>query len=119
MLSRISVSTALFVAGSFHVYSKWFASVGRELEYCVVCISKVSEGEKLRWLRCGHGFHACCIDAWLEVGTTCPICRVDVAPDRCFLVSCMGCLAKRVVKWVENPLSSEFTLAFCESIGLA
>ncbi|KAK8664473.1 hypothetical protein V6N13_084262 [Hibiscus sabdariffa] len=123
-LSGISVSTALssvlVVSGCFHVYKKLFTSIGsssRGVEYCVVCMSKVSKGEKLRWLRCRHCFHDSCIDAWLKVGTTCPICRADVAPKRSILVSSTVSLAKRAVKWIKNPLSSELTLAFCESFG--
>ncbi|XP_039009238.1 E3 ubiquitin-protein ligase RHA2A-like [Hibiscus syriacus] len=123
MLSVTSVSTAslvVVISGCFRVYNKWSVSIGgssRGVEYCVVCISEVSKGEKLRWLRCGHGFHDGCIDAWLKVGTTCPICRLNVVPDRSFLVSSMVSLGKRVVKWIENPLLSEITLAFCESVG--
>ncbi|MBA0812152.1 hypothetical protein Gohar_026143, partial [Gossypium harknessii] len=75
----------------------------------------VSNGEELRWLpMCHHCFHAHCIDAWLEVSPTCPICRVNVAPNRSFIISSMVSLAKRVGEWIENPLSSELTVAFCE-----
>ncbi|KAG0500888.1 hypothetical protein HPP92_000960 [Vanilla planifolia] len=46
---------------------------------CVVCLSAMQEGEKGRLLpRCGHGFHAPCIDAWLRWHSTCPICRAAV-----------------------------------------
>ncbi|KAE8719965.1 Muscle M-line assembly protein unc-89, putative isoform 1 [Hibiscus syriacus] len=117
MLSVIWVSTAslmVVVSGCYHFYNKWIESSSRDVEYCVVCISEVSKGEKLGWLRCGHGFHDGCIDAWLKVGTTCPICRVNVVPKRSFLVSSM---VSRAVKWIQNPLSSEITLAFCESVG--
>ncbi|KAA3479156.1 LINE-1 reverse transcriptase isogeny [Gossypium australe] len=119
MLSVILVFMALLVVSCLHVYNNWFGSTGNShgVEYCVVCLSKVSKGEKLRWLRCRHCFHVHCIDAWLKVGTTCPICRVNVAPKRNFIISSMVSLAKRVGQWIENPLSSELTVAFCESFG--
>ncbi|KAE8674190.1 hypothetical protein F3Y22_tig00111769pilonHSYRG00556 [Hibiscus syriacus] len=65
---------------------------------------------------CGHGFHDGCIDAWLKVGTTCPIAGLtsSLTEALSFLPWFLG---KRVVKWIENPLSSEITLAFCESVG--
>ncbi|MBA0812151.1 hypothetical protein Gohar_026143, partial [Gossypium harknessii] len=121
---KVSVTliiTAFLVVSCIHVYNKWFASTGNRhelVEYCVVCLGMVSNGEELRWLpMCHHCFHAHCIDAWLEVSPTCPICRVNVAPNRSFIISSMVSLAKRVGEWIENPLSSELTVAFCESFG--
>jgi E3 ubiquitin-protein ligase EL5 len=50
---------------------------------CAVCLSELQDGEAARFLpRCGHGFHAQCVDTWLASHTTCPLCRVTVAkPD--------------------------------------
>jgi E3 ubiquitin-protein ligase EL5 len=50
---------------------------------CAVCLSELQDGEAARFLpRCGHGFHARCVDTWLASHTTCPLCRVTVAkPD--------------------------------------
>ncbi|KAK8331158.1 hypothetical protein V6Z11_A10G056100 [Gossypium hirsutum] len=104
MLSVILVFMALLVVSCLHVYNNWFGSTGNShgVEYCVVC---------------RHCFHVHCIDAWLKVGKTCPICRVNVAPQRNFIISSIVSLAKRVGQWIENPLSSELTVAFCESFG--
>ncbi|GAA0149849.1 hypothetical protein LIER_08926 [Lithospermum erythrorhizon] len=43
---------------------------------CVVCLCKVSNGEKY-WIlkRCNHGFHVKCIDSWLQENSSCPTCR--------------------------------------------
>jgi E3 ubiquitin-protein ligase EL5 len=47
---------------------------------CAVCLSELQDGEAARFLpRCGHGFHAQCVDTWLASHTTCPLCRVTVA----------------------------------------
>jgi E3 ubiquitin-protein ligase EL5 len=50
---------------------------------CAVCLAELEDGEAARFLpRCGHGFHAACVDTWLTFHTTCPLCRLTVAkPD--------------------------------------
>ncbi|CAL9211162.1 RING-H2 finger protein ATL39-like [Musa acuminata AAA Group] len=52
-------------------------------EECCVCLSVVEEGEVVRVLpSCDHRFHAACVDLWLQVHRTCPLCRADAAPGR-------------------------------------
>ncbi|XP_058079872.1 RING-H2 finger protein ATL80-like [Magnolia sinica] len=47
-----------------------------EQEECVVCLSKIEEGEEIRELRCEHLFHRACLDQWIgSRHGTCPICR--------------------------------------------
>ncbi|XP_066318673.1 E3 ubiquitin-protein ligase EL5-like [Miscanthus floridulus] len=50
---------------------------------CAVCLAELQDGEAARFLpRCGHGFHAECVDMWLASHTTCPLCRLTVSkPD--------------------------------------
>jgi E3 ubiquitin-protein ligase EL5 len=50
---------------------------------CTVCLAELQDGEEARFLpRCGHGFHAECVDMWLASHTTCPLCRLTVSkPD--------------------------------------
>lgn len=45
---------------------------------CAVCLSDFCVGEELRDLRCGHAFHASCIDTWLRVRAVCPVCKADL-----------------------------------------
>lgn len=43
---------------------------------CPVCLGSVEEGETVRALPvCRHAFHARCVDAWLRLRPTCPVCR--------------------------------------------
>lgn len=46
---------------------------------CAVCIVEFRDGDLARLLpRCGHRFHAACVDAWLRLHSTCPLCRASV-----------------------------------------
>ncbi|CAO2042421.1 unnamed protein product [Urochloa humidicola] len=56
---------------------------GGEALECAVCLAELGDGEAARFLpRCGHGFHAECVDLWLRGHTTCPLCRADVDVDK-------------------------------------
>lgn len=46
---------------------------------CAICIAEFADGDKGRLLpRCGHRFHARCVDTWFRFHTTCPLCRTTV-----------------------------------------
>ncbi|XP_074577885.1 RING-H2 finger protein ATL40-like [Curcuma longa] len=48
---------------------------------CAVCLGVMEEGERARTLpNCGHVFHLGCIDTWLGVHSTCPLCRRNADP---------------------------------------
>jgi hypothetical protein len=50
---------------------------------CAVCLEDLRGGEMVRSLpECRHVFHVGCIDAWLQMHVTCPLCRVDLSPRR-------------------------------------
>ena len=40
---------------------------------CSICMDALESGVKA--LRCGHAFHAACVDRWLRISRTCPTCR--------------------------------------------
>eukprot|EP00465_Bigelowiella_longifila_P001774 CAMPEP_0185253420 /NCGR_PEP_ID=MMETSP1359-20130426/2177_1 /TAXON_ID=552665 /ORGANISM="Bigelowiella longifila, Strain CCMP242" /LENGTH=306 /DNA_ID=CAMNT_0027835795 /DNA_START=245 /DNA_END=1165 /DNA_ORIENTATION=- len=43
---------------------------------CVICMEDFEQGEELKLLPCGHGFHPACIDPWLQDHSErCPICN--------------------------------------------
>ena len=50
-------------------------SVGAQ---CCICLSGYEENEVLKMLPCDHEFHTHCVDQWLRMQRTCPVCRSDV-----------------------------------------
>ncbi|PON41966.1 43kDa postsynaptic protein [Trema orientale] len=43
---------------------------------CPICLSEYQSKETLRTIpECNHYFHASCVDEWLKMNATCPLCR--------------------------------------------
>ncbi|XP_042459349.1 RING-H2 finger protein ATL67-like [Zingiber officinale] len=48
---------------------------------CSICLCEYREGEMLRMLPdCGHCFHLLCVDVWLQLNASCPVCRNSPLP---------------------------------------
>eukprot|EP00741_Cyanophora_paradoxa_P003635 tig00000093_g3532.t1 len=45
---------------------------------CVMCMEAYEPGAELRQLPCRHFFHRGCIDRWLAIKRTCPLCLHDI-----------------------------------------
>ncbi|KAL5576639.1 hypothetical protein UlMin_018338 [Ulmus minor] len=45
---------------------------------CCICISSYEDGTELRELPCHHHFHCICIDKWLHINATCPLCKFNI-----------------------------------------
>lgn len=45
---------------------------------CAVCLEDFKDGEELRVLPCKHELHRSCVDPWLEVNHTCPLCKANI-----------------------------------------
>jgi hypothetical protein len=49
---------------------------------CSICISDYNESEILKMMpQCRHFFHQSCVDTWLKVNASCPICRNSLLQD--------------------------------------
>jgi hypothetical protein len=48
---------------------------------CAVCLGDYDRGDVLRVLPgCEHSFHRPCVDQWLRLRPSCPVCRTPPAP---------------------------------------
>ncbi|XAR63018.1 hypothetical protein NMG60_11022801 [Bertholletia excelsa] len=48
---------------------------------CSICLCEYKDAEMLRMLpECRHYFHVSCVDAWLKLNASCPVCRNSPLP---------------------------------------
>ncbi|XP_012574151.1 RING-H2 finger protein ATL67 [Cicer arietinum] len=48
---------------------------------CSICLSEYKDSEMLRMMpECRHYFHLCCLDSWLKLNGSCPVCRNSPMP---------------------------------------
>lgn len=47
---------------------------------CSICLADYQDNEPLRRLRCLHHFHKECVDQWLGISATCPLCVQSILP---------------------------------------
>ncbi|KAG9131321.1 hypothetical protein Leryth_006169 [Lithospermum erythrorhizon] len=45
---------------------------------CCVCLTEFEDDEEMRELPCLHFFHVECIDTWLKINATCPLCKFEI-----------------------------------------
>ncbi|XP_051145358.1 E3 ubiquitin-protein ligase At1g63170-like isoform X2 [Andrographis paniculata] len=45
---------------------------------CCICLCSYDDGAELRELPCTHHFHSTCIDKWLYINATCPLCKFNI-----------------------------------------
>ncbi|XP_008246265.1 PREDICTED: putative RING-H2 finger protein ATL69 isoform X2 [Prunus mume] len=54
----------------------------RNYTVCCICLSEYKPRDQVRCIpECHHCFHAECVDEWLRMSATCPICRNSPAPS--------------------------------------
>ncbi|XP_015158916.1 E3 ubiquitin-protein ligase RNF13-like [Solanum tuberosum] len=49
---------------------------------CSICLSNFEIGEEAKEMHCKHHFHSICIDKWLGINRSCPICRYKMPVDK-------------------------------------
>ncbi|KAH7650934.1 Zinc finger RING/FYVE/PHD-type protein [Dioscorea alata] len=45
---------------------------------CCICLAKYMDKEEVRQLPCLHLFHQRCVDQWLRIISSCPLCKQDI-----------------------------------------
>lgn len=45
---------------------------------CCICLAKYVNNDELRELPCSHFFHKDCVDKWLKINNSCPLCKAEV-----------------------------------------
>ncbi|CAL9085792.1 unnamed protein product [Musa acuminata var. zebrina] len=48
---------------------------------CSICLEELEAGAEAREMPCKHKFHGGCILPWLELHSSCPVCRFQLATD--------------------------------------
>uniref|UniRef100_A0A336LJR9 CSON007381 protein n=1 Tax=Culicoides sonorensis TaxID=179676 RepID=A0A336LJR9_CULSO len=59
-----------------------------ESEKCSICLSPFEVDSYVRRLPCMHFYHRECIEQWLQLNSTCPICRIDIQKSRKYNLAC-------------------------------
>ena len=53
-----------------------------ERELCAICLGDLEPGEQVKRVSvCMHRYHGACVEAWIRVHNTCPLCRERVYPS--------------------------------------
>ncbi|KAG4196693.1 hypothetical protein ERO13_A06G187900v2 [Gossypium hirsutum] len=45
---------------------------------CCICLAKFADNDELRELPCLHVFHVECVDKWLKINASCPLCKTEI-----------------------------------------
>ncbi|KAL0798170.1 hypothetical protein Bca101_053344 [Brassica carinata] len=62
-------------------------AISGEDAVCCICLAKYANNEELRELPCSHFFHKECVDKWLKINASCPLCKSDVGEKNSDLTS--------------------------------
>eukprot|EP00298_Acanthocystis_sp_HF-20_P018718 c22016_g2_i5.p1 GENE.c22016_g2_i5~~c22016_g2_i5.p1 ORF type:complete len:284 (+),score=91.89 c22016_g2_i5:44-853(+) len=49
-----------------------------EHDCCCICLDKLCKNQEVRQLNCVHHFHLDCIDQWLKINKSCPLCKITI-----------------------------------------
>ncbi|KAF3668418.1 putative sulfate transporter 3.5-like [Capsicum annuum] len=53
-------------------------AISGEDAVCCICLAKYEDNDELRELPCSHFFHTQCVDKWLKINASCPLCKSEI-----------------------------------------
>ncbi|KAI3711642.1 hypothetical protein L1987_70181 [Smallanthus sonchifolius] len=53
-------------------------TISGEDAVCCICLAKYADNDLLRELPCMHFFHIECVDKWLKINASCPLCKFEI-----------------------------------------
>lgn len=53
-------------------------TISGEDAVCCICLTKYEDDDELRELPCSHFFHTECVDKWLKINASCPLCKSEI-----------------------------------------
>ncbi|XP_076933247.1 E3 ubiquitin-protein ligase At1g63170-like [Bidens hawaiensis] len=53
-------------------------AISGEDAVCCICLAKYADNDLLRELPCNHFFHIECVDKWLKINASCPLCKFEI-----------------------------------------
>ncbi|KAM7277903.1 hypothetical protein ACFE04_005037 [Oxalis oulophora] len=57
---------------------------------CAICLEEFAIGGEAKEISCKHLFHSSCLEKWLEIHGSCPVCRFEV-PAAYYAERCCQC----------------------------
>ena len=51
---------------------------GQAAPVCTICMSEMEHGQTVRRLPCMHRYHPECVDQWLQMNKSCPVCKHEI-----------------------------------------
>ncbi|KAK7283053.1 hypothetical protein RIF29_12295 [Crotalaria pallida] len=80
--------------------------VSGEDAVCCICLAKYENNDELRELPCSHLFHKDCVDKWLKINASCPLCKSEVGANVAGPVYREDGIQQQVEIRVENGLTN-------------
>ncbi|KAE8674316.1 hypothetical protein F3Y22_tig00111758pilonHSYRG00042 [Hibiscus syriacus] len=56
-------------------------AISGEDAVCCICLAKYVNNDELRELPCSHFMHKECVDKWLKINASCPLCKNEVGEN--------------------------------------
>ncbi|XP_050232567.1 E3 ubiquitin-protein ligase At1g63170 [Mercurialis annua] len=81
-------------------------NISGEDAVCCICLAKYANNDELRELPCSHFFHKECVDKWLKINASCPLCKTEVGESIMGSLSGSNSVQRRVEGRVGNGLAS-------------